>query len=919
MLPFLLAAVVGLTVWPVRPALALPAGNTAQVLRRVLPNGLKVLAEARRTAPVVTVMMWYRVGSREEVPGQTGIAHFIEHLMFKGTPTLAKGEIDRLTMQAGGSNNAFTGPDFTAYVFNLPRDRWTAALRIEADRMRNSRFVGGEFEAERQVVMQERRGGEDDPGEQLHEQANGIAFIAHPYRNPVVGWMSDLRRLKRDQILAFYNRYYVPANATCVVVGDLDPRSAIREMERAFAAIPKLPAPARPRLEEPPSLGERRVMLRLEAQAPRLEVLFHTPRRGHLHQAALELIVQALAGGKSSRLYQRLVEGEQLATAVDGGVGDALDGDETHFTVVLKPGASLERAETAVLDELRQVSEKPLLPEELTKARNQLETAFVQGEDTAQERASSLGEAVSLTGIGYLDLYLPRLAAVTPAQAQRVAAFYFREANRTIGWLAPKVAAKEPTGQPGGGTRKASRRVTPARLAARTGGPDRPIPAAFHSAPSTVTHSQFRPLPVVRRVLPNGLTVLLLENHATPLFTATAMVRAGSRDELEAQAGLAHFTAAMLDGGTSRRGALEIAQTLETLGVHLQEATTGSVTTLQVEGLARTMAPALEVWADVLRRPTFPADKTAAERERILADIHSTADDPGQVALHAFQDLVYGAHPAHRPIEGYERTVAGLTREQLAEFHRRHFLPNQTTVVVVGEFRAVETLRLLEQLFGDWERGTATVAAVAPPVRQTDQRERRVTLPKVQAQVLLGHLGVARRNPDYVALEVLDMILGTGAGGTFTARIPQQLRDVQGLAYTVGASITSSAGEEPGLFLASMGVEPKNTSRAVAGLLREIRRFRERPVTSKELADAIHYITGSYVFEFETNDQLADYLLEVEHYGLGIDYRMRYPALVRAVSAADLLRLARRYLDPEHYTLVIVGPNGAADAALKKP
>src|SRR5436190_19588429 len=243
-------------------------GSTGDVLRRVLPNGLTALVEPRHTAPVVTVMMWYRVGSRDEVPGQTGIAHFIEHLMFKGTPTLAKGEIDRLTMQAGGSNNAFTGPDTTAYVFSLPADHWQVALRIEADRMRNSRFVPGEFEAERQVVMEERRGGEDDPAVHLHEQVNGITFLAHPYRNPVIGWMSDLKRLSRDQVLSFYESHYVPANATCVIVGDIDPAAAVGEARRAFDGIPRLPAPPRSRPQEPPQSGERRVTMRFDARAP---------------------------------------------------------------------------------------------------------------------------------------------------------------------------------------------------------------------------------------------------------------------------------------------------------------------------------------------------------------------------------------------------------------------------------------------------------------------------------------------------------------------------------------------------------------------------------------------------------------------------------------------------------------------------
>src|SRR4051794_40067807 len=217
-----------------------------------------------------------------------------------------------------------------------------------------------------------------------------------------------------------------------------------------------------------------------------------------------------------------------------------------------------------------------------------------------------------------------------------------------------------------------------------------------------------------------------------------------------------------------------------------------------------------------------------------MADIRSTADDPVQVAANAFRDLVYSPHPAHRPVEGYERTVAQLTRDDLARFHDEWYVPNRTTIALVGDFRTQDALALLERLFGDWEQRSSPAAAIPAPVGQTVRREKRLILPKEQTQILLGHLGITRRNPDYVPLVVLDMILGTGAGGTFTARIPQQLRDVQGLAYTVGASITSTAADDPGLFLASMGVQPKNTSKAIAGLLREIRRIRAEPVTPKE-------------------------------------------------------------------------------------
>jgi zinc protease len=228
-----------------------------RVVKRTLPNGLKVLVLPRRTAPVVTTMLWYRVGARDEVPGSTGCAHFLEHLLFKGTKRLHKGDIDRLTYRAGGTNNAFTTHDFTAYEFHFPRATWEAALAIEADRMRNTVIDPKEFEAERQVVMEERRGGTDDPAQQFGEQLLTASFSALPYRNPIIGWMEDLKRLPRQTVQAFYERYYVPANATLVITGDIDADEAHAAARRAFAGIPKLPPPVRPVIEEPTRIGQR--------------------------------------------------------------------------------------------------------------------------------------------------------------------------------------------------------------------------------------------------------------------------------------------------------------------------------------------------------------------------------------------------------------------------------------------------------------------------------------------------------------------------------------------------------------------------------------------------------------------------------------------------------------------------------------
>jgi zinc protease len=276
------------------------------------------------------------------------------------------------------------------------------------------------------------------------------------------------------------------------------------------------------------------------------------------------------------------------------------------------------------------------------------------------------------------------------------------------------------------------------------------------------------------------------------------------------------------------------------------------------------------------------------------------------VAGWAFNELVYGAHPLHRPSHGYPETVEKLTREDLRDFHRRFFAPNNGLLSIVGDFRISELLPKVERRFGGWAARPQVFPEHPRPLFQTERRVKYITMAAQQVNIYLGHLGVERTNPDYYALQVLDTILGGGAG--FTARIPQRLRDEMGLAYTTFASITMTAGLDPGRFIAFIGTSPENMNLAIEGLLNEIRRVIAEPVTAQELQDAKDYLTGSFVFAFESSGQIARFLVHAEVYGLGFDYIEKYPQYIRSITIEDVNRVARKYLDCENYTLVVVGP-----------
>ena len=415
-----------------------------------------------------------------------------------------------------------------------------------------------------------------------------------------------------------------------------------------------------------------------------------------------------------------------------------------------------------------------------------------------------------------------------------------------------------------------------------------------------------RHLSVHSHTLKNGLTILLVENPSLPTVSITASVLAGARYDPESKAGLAIMVSRLLDEGTENRTSLEIADAIESVGGAID--TDGSFERIIAMAgvLNKDVDLGLELLSDLLIRPVFPEEYVEKEKERTLAEIVSAQDRPQVVAGWAFNELIYQDHPLHRPSHGYPNTVVRLTREDLLDFHRRYFVPNNVILSIVGDFQVAELLPKIEKAFGDWEAKAVIFPNYPEPIRQNAKRVKFITMPAQQLNIYLGHLGVTRTNTDYYALQVLDTILGGGAG--FTARIPQRLRDELGLAYTTFASITMTAGLDPGRFVTFIGTSPENMKLAIDELLSEIRRIIEEPVTAQELQDAKDYLTGSFVFAFESSPQIARFLVHAQVYGLGFDYIEKYPQYVGAVTVNDVSRVARKYLDSEHYSLVVVGP-----------
>jgi zinc protease len=430
--------------------------------RHTFPNGLSLITKEVRSAPVVSFWVWYQVGSRNEHAGITGISHWVEHMMFKGTSKLGKGQIMQMVAENGGTLNAFTSDDWTTYFETLPADRLELALQIESDRMVNSRFDTEEVASERTVIISEREGSENEPDRMLDEDISAAAFKVHSYGNPIIGWKCDLRTMTRDDLYNHYKTYYAPNNATIVVAGDFDTAELVAKVGELFADYPASPSIPEVRSIEPEQTGERRIRIEHPGTTAQIEIVYHTPAAASPDIYPL-MVADALlsgakpmgfgggGGGRSARLYKALVSTEIAASA-----GSYFGLRKDPYLFVLAASAksgddheeSLQKMEAALLEEVRKLQEEEIPAEELAKAVRQSRAQFVYSSDSVSNQAYMLGYLESIYSANMYDEALERLAAVTPEDVRRVARAYLTEINRTVGVFVPteEAAAESPDG-----------------------------------------------------------------------------------------------------------------------------------------------------------------------------------------------------------------------------------------------------------------------------------------------------------------------------------------------------------------------------------------------------------------------------------------------------------------------------------------
>jgi len=868
-----------------------------------LENGLRVLIKPMRAAPVVSVWIWYRVGSRFERPGITGISHWTEHMLFQGTPTFPKGEVFRSLARVGGVLNGFTREDDTVYFETVPKEHLDLALHIEADRMVNCEFDPGEVARERTVVIAEREGAENRPEYRLAEEVQGVAFQVHPYRWPVIGYKCDLEKITRDDLFAHYREFYVPDNATLVLVGDLELDDALARVRQRFGSIPPSGRRHEVRSVEPEQCGERRVEVRRPGGAIYWECVWHIPAYGHPDRIPLMVLEAVLSGArpltwsggghfeKSARLHEVLVSRKKFAVSASAYARLLKDPGLFSIGCMLRDGVHPEKLEAAVFAEIGKLCDGGPRPEELVRARRQVQAQVEYARDGIAANAYLIGDLDAHGDLGALETLVDRVAVVSAADVVRVARTYLTARNRTVGIFIPESGA-------------ATAGTAAQPITAALGGGWCSHCGLIQADTSTLVSPR---LPQVReRRLDCGIRVLGVENLESHSVVLAGFLRGGAALEPPGKEGLAFLTARMLDQGTRRKTRRQIALATDRVGATISFGVSTEAVNLGGRCLPRDLGPILRLLRECLAEMTAPAEELEKVRAQALTAMKADRNSTAWMAMHAALEALYSlAHPYGRDLRGTPETLLRLTREDILKFATCNFGPENLTMILVGPISFDRMCRAVEEAFVSWQLLGTTPALVPQTVaRPAAPEEKVIAMPgKSQCDLVVARRAIPRLHPDYHALAVAVSILGQFA---LMGRIGRRVRDQMGLAYYASASL--DARTQAGHWCIRAGVNPANVRRALAAIAEETERFCCEPVSADELEDSRGNLLGMLPLRLETNDSLASLVREIAFYDLPLDYLGRYCAEVRAVTPERVLTVARQWLMGSEPVVAIAGP-----------
>ena len=888
-------------------AVQAPQGVTVPPLgfaRRVLPNGLEVYTARDADTSNVTVQVWYKVGSKDDPAGRSGFAHLFEHLMFKSTRNLPPETFDRLTEDVGGSNNAFTADDTTAYFETVPANHLERMLFAEADRMGSLVVDEPTFVAERDVVKEEYRQRilANPYGRLFGLFVPETIYQDSPYRRPGIGSIEELEASSLDDVRRFHATYYRPDNAYLIVAGNFDQAQLDRWIDQYFAPLknPTTPIPANHVVEPEPSAPKNVTYYAPNVPLPAAVVAWPTVKYADPDRAALTVLDGVLSTGESSRLYRSLVYDKQIAAQIGSTPDFAQQAGNLSALAIMAQGHTAEEGIAALNEEIAKLRDAPITAQELDEAKNEIVANTLRSRETVDDRATALGFSLINTGsAAAADREVAQIQAVTAADVQRVARKYLTpQRQSTITFLAAdaqnpasvqkmnvdapvKVADLAPAGEPAVLLPEAERARLP-----------QPGPEV---APATPAVADFR--------LSNGLRVLVAPTDGLPLVSARLGFKAGSSDDPAAKAGVAALTASLLTQGTKTRTAPEIATQIEQLGAAVGAAAGVDFSNVYANAPANAFPATVALMADLVKNPAFAGEELERQQAQTLDGLRVALSQPGAIAGMTVGRVIYGDAPYGAPGSGTPQTVPTIIPADVAAFHAARYRPSDATLVFSGDITPDAARVLAQQAFGDWRPAGAAPAPDADPAGQPlAPRIVVVDQPGAgQAAVVAAVRGVSRTDADFFPLTLGNSLLGGG----FSSRLNQEIRIKRGLSY--GASSSLGARADAGVFTASTQTKNETADEVADLILAEIAKLGTETPTAADLAPRRATLIGGFGRSLETVDGLGTLVANLALYDLPMSELADYAGRVRAVTPEQVQAAFAEHLPADRASLVIVG------------
>lgn len=855
------------------------------------PNGLKVLLKQNHSIPLVTFSIWYKVGSRNETKGIYGLAHFLEHMMFKGTNKFKKGDISRIIQEHGGVFNAFTSSDGTAYYETISPKYLEKVIEIESDRMKGSLLDENELNLERTVVLSELEGDLNNPTSLLDQKLRESAYEVSPYKHPTIGYENEIKNVNSNIMRGFYKKFYNPNNATIVLAGDFNENKALELIEKYFANIQNDKTESFTIPKENKQNKEKRITVKRSGSFKILEIAYHIPEAKSQDIYPLNIIEEILVRGKNSRLNKALVE-KGLATEVTGGAEANVDPGLFYILISLTPKATHKNVEGIVLDEIDKLIKDPPQEEEITAAKNRIKANYLFNLDGSFSQATNLGYFELINNWRQALTWTEEISKVTTDQILNSLKEYFQKENRTIGCFIPKI-------------RKGEKYEAQSLTVTRTHNYKQKELIA-----ESLESRNGKPFRYEKQKLRDGSDLLTYKNIDLPITYISGVIKGGSSLVNKEKEWDCQIISRTLEKGSKNYTKEQIDKVLDNIGSGIDFACDEESFKFSIASLNENLKQTLELFNDILLNPTFPKSEINIEKEKLIAEIIETKDSTQEIAKRRFSQIIYlKDHPYYsNDFDDDIKLIKNIDIDDLKTVHQRLIKDNKLTISITSNLENKELNSIIkdleDNLISQNEKQEGQINIPDTLLRDTPKTESIFVKDKMQSDVFLGHAGNLRRtDPDFYKVHIANYVLG---GSSLSSRLAIRVRDNAGLVYHINSYINASHGK--GEFGIYFGSNNNNVDKAIELTKDELRNFVKNGITEEELNKAKASLIDSFVSKnLSTYRTIANTLAAVEFFDLGRDYINNYPQIINSLQLKEVNKAIKQYINPEKLNIVVAG------------